>query len=84
MKENKPIILWMISGCLLILIMVIIGGITRLTDSGLSMSTWKLIGGAIPPLNLEEWIVSFDIYQSTPEGKMNSHYVLDDFKYIFF
>ena len=84
MKENKPIILWMISGCLLILIMVIIGGITRLTDSGLSMSTWKLIGGTIPPLNLEEWIVAFDIYQATPEGKMNSHYVLDDFKYIFF
>ena len=84
MKENRPIILWMISGCLLIFIMVIIGGITRLTDSGLSMSTWKLIGGSIPPLNLEEWIAAFDIYKATPEGKMNSHYVLDDFKYIFF
>ena len=84
MKENRPIILWMISGCLLIFIMVIIGGITRLTDSGLSMSTWKLIGGSIPPLNLEEWIAAFDIYKATPEGEMNSHYVLDDFKYIFF
>ncbi|MBT7619654.1 MAG: COX15/CtaA family protein, partial [Flavobacteriales bacterium] len=64
--------------------MVIIGGITRLTDSGLSMSTWKLIGGTIPPLNPEEWIAAFNVYQATPEGEMNSHYVLDDFKYIFF
>jgi len=84
MKENRPLILWLISGCLLIFIMVIIGGMTRLTNSGLSMSTWELIGGAIPPLNLEEWIAAFDIYKATPEGKMNSHYVLDDFKYIFF
>ena len=84
MKENRPIILWLISGCLLIFIMVIIGGITRLTDSGLSMSTWKLIGGTIPPLNPEEWIAAFNVYQATPEGEMNSHYVLDDFKYIFF
>ena len=84
MKKNRPIILWLISGCVLIFIMVIIGGITRLTNSGLSMSTWELIGGTIPPLNLEEWIAAFNVYQATPEGKMNSHYVLDDFKYIFF
>ena len=84
MKKNRPIILWLISGCVLIFIMVIIGGITRLTNSGLSMSTWELIGGTIPPLNPEEWIAAFNVYQATPEGKMNSHYVLDDFKYIFF
>ena len=84
MKEKRPIILWLISGCTLIFIMVIIGGITRLTNSGLSMSTWELIGGTIPPLNPEEWISAFNVYQATPEGKMNSHYVLDDFKYIFF
>tara|TARA_B100001142_G_scaffold329900_1_gene394990 strand:- start:10606 stop:11523 length:918 start_codon:yes stop_codon:yes gene_type:complete len=63
--------------------MVLIGGITRLTDSGLSMSTWKLIGGA-PPLNIEEWTAAFEIYKKTPEGKVNSHYILDDFKSIFF
>tara|TARA_B100001094_G_C18154705_1_gene785715 strand:+ start:808 stop:1815 length:1008 start_codon:yes stop_codon:yes gene_type:complete len=84
MKTKRPIILWLISGCVLIFIMVIIGGITRLTNSGLSMSTWQLIGGTIPPLNPEEWIAAFNVYQATPEGKMNSHYVLDDFKYIFF
>ena len=83
MKENKSVIIWLFSGCFLIFTMVLIGGITRLTDSGLSISTWKLIGEA-PPLNLEEWISAFDIYKATPEGKMNTHYVLDDFKFIFF
>ena len=63
----------------MIFTMVVIGGITRLTDSGLSMSTWKLIGGA-PPLNPVEWDSAFDIYKKTPEGKVNPQYNLDDFK----
>ena len=83
MNGNKSVVLWLFSGCFLIFTMVVIGGITRLTDSGLSMSTWKLIGGA-PPLNLEEWIAAFDIYKATPEGKMNTQFVLNDFKSIFF
>ena len=83
MKENKSVIIWLLSGCFLIFTMVLIGGITRLTDSGLSMSSWKLLGGA-PPLNMEEWIAAFDIYKATPEGKMNSHFILSDFKAIFF
>ena len=83
MKDNKSVVIWLLSGCFLIFIMVLIGGITRLTDSGLSMSTWSLIGGA-PPLNFQEWVVAFDTYKQTPEGKINSHYTLADFKYIFF
>jgi cytochrome c oxidase assembly protein subunit 15 len=83
MKGNKSVIIWLFSGCFLIFTMVLIGGITRLTDSGLSMSTWKLLGGA-PPLNMEEWIAAFNVYQTTPEGKINSQYVLADFKSIFF
>ena len=83
MRKNKSVIIWLFSGCFLIFIMVLIGGITRLTDSGLSMSTWKLLGGA-PPLNLNEWIAAFDLYKATPEGKMNAHYLLADFKSIFF
>lgn len=83
MKDNRSVIIWLLSGCFLIFSMVVIGGITRLTDSGLSMSTWSLLGGA-PPLNLEEWIIAFDIYKQTPEGKINSYYSLSDFKYIFF
>jgi len=85
MTGNRPVIIWLISGCLLIFIMVIIGGITRLTHSGLSMSTWSLIGGAIPPLNTSEWIDAFNIYKTTPEFlKINSHFTLSDFKSIFF
>ena len=83
MNGNKSVIIWLFSGCFLIFTMVLIGGITRLTDSGLSMSTWKLLGGA-PPLNMEEWIAAFNIYQTTPEGKINAQYVLADFKSIFF
>ena len=83
MKGNKSVIIWLFSGCFLIFTMVVIGGITRLTDSGLSMSTWKLIGGA-PPLNMEEWMAAFKVYQTTPEWKINSQYVLADFKSIFF
>jgi cytochrome c oxidase assembly protein subunit 15 len=83
MKDNQSVIIWLLSGCFLIFSMVVIGGITRLTDSGLSMSTWSLLGGA-PPLNLEEWIIAFDIYKQTPEGKINSYYSLSDFKFIFF
>ncbi len=83
MHSNKSVIVWLLSGCLLIFIMVLVGGITRLTDSGLSMSTWSLIGGA-PPLNLKEWMVAFEAYKQTPEGQLNKHYSLSDFKYIFF
>ena len=83
MKTKSSVIIWLLSGCFLIFLMVLVGGITRLTDSGLSMSTWKLLGGA-PPLNLNEWIIAFDVYKATPEGKINTHYNLADFKYIFF
>ncbi|MAU36682.1 MAG: heme A synthase [Flavobacteriales bacterium] len=83
MQQNKSVIIWLLSGCFLIFIMVFVGGITRLTDSGLSMSTWSLIGGP-PPMNLQEWSSAFETYKQTPEGKVNSNYTLSDFKYIFF
>ena len=85
MKENRPIILWIISGCLLIFIMVIIGGITRLTDSGLSMVNWSLFMGTIPPINEVEWQETFKLYQQSPEfQKVNFNYTLSEFKSIFF
>ena len=55
MKENKSIIIWLLSGCVLILTMVVVGGITRLTNSGLSMVDWNLFMGAVPPLNETDW-----------------------------
>jgi len=64
--------------------MVVIGGITRLTNSGLSMVEWKLIMGAVPPLSEKEWQTSFEKYQQFPEYQsINKEYSLSDFKSIF-
>jgi cytochrome c oxidase assembly protein subunit 15 len=84
-KRNKPIIIWLLTGCLLIFLMVIIGGITRLTNSGLSMVDWNPIMGFIPPLNQLDWNVTFEKYKLYPEYQLvNSHFTLEEFKSIFF
>lgn len=84
-KIDKGILVWLFSGCFLIAIMVIIGGITRLTHSGLSMVDWKLIMGAIPPLNEKEWVATFEKYKQFPEYKINHYYfTLSEFKAIYF
>ena len=84
-QDNKKVIYWLLTGCILIFIMVIIGGITRLTDSGLSISNYKLITGTIPPLNETEWQEAFELYQQYPEyQKLHSHFTLEDFKGIYF
>lgn len=65
--------------------MVVIGGITRLTHSGLSISNYKLISGTIPPMNDVEWQNAFELYQQYPEyQKLNTHFTLEDFKDIYF
>lgn len=85
MKDNKRVIYWLLTGCLLIFIMVIVGGITRLTHSGLSISNYKLITGTIPPLNDVEWNEAFDLYKQYPEyQKINHGMSLEDFKDIYF
>ncbi|MBX2843598.1 MAG: COX15/CtaA family protein [Flammeovirgaceae bacterium] len=84
-KIDKAVLIWLLSGCFLIATMVIIGGITRLTHSGLSMVEWKLIMGSIPPLNEQEWTEIFEKYQQTPEFKIkHNHFTLSEFKSIFF
>ncbi len=85
LKTNRPIIIWLLTGCLLIFLMVIIGGITRLTHSGLSMTEWKLISGSKYPTNDAQWQEKFEHYKKFPEYKeVNSHFELADFKKIFF
>ena len=85
MNKNKSIVIWLLSGCVLIFIMVVVGGITRLTDSGLSMVKWNLFMGAIPPLNETEWKETFNLYKEYPEyQKLNFNCTLSEFKYIFF
>lgn len=84
-QQNKPIIIWLLTGCLLIFLMVIIGGITRLTNSGLSMVDWNPIMGFIPPLNEVDWNVAFEKYKLYPEYQLvNYHFTLNEFKSIFF
>ncbi len=84
-KDNKKVIYWLLTGCFLIFIMVVVGGITRLTHSGLSISSYKLISGTIPPMNDAEWTEAFDLYKQYPEyQKLNNHFNLEDFKDIYF
>lgn len=81
----RPIIGWWLILCSgLIFIMIVIGGLTRLTDSGLSITTWDPIMGAIPPFSHEEWQDRFTLYQQTPEyQKINQGMTLGEFKAIF-
>ncbi|NRD23883.1 COX15/CtaA family protein [Winogradskyella litoriviva] len=84
-KENKTVIYWLLTGCILIFIMVVVGGITRLTHSGLSISNYKLISGTIPPMNDVEWNEAFELYKQYPEyQKLNNHFSLEEFKDIYF
>ncbi len=85
MKDNKKVIYWLLTGCTLIFIMVIVGGITRLTHSGLSISNYKLISGTIPPTNALQWNEAFDLYKQYPEyQKLNYKMTIDEFKDIYF
>lgn len=80
----KPIVFWLFSGCFLVFLMVAIGGITRLTGSGLSMVEWDLLMGTVPPMNEQQWVEMFEKYKQFPEyQKLNYHFELEDFKSIF-
>lgn len=84
-KDNKAVITWLLIGCLLIFVMVVVGGITRLTHSGLSITNYRLISGTLPPMNEAEWQAAFELYKQYPEyQKLNQHFTLEDFKDIYF
>ena len=87
MKNNKSVIIWLLSGCVLLFIMVMVGGITRLTNSGLSMTDWHLINDTFPPMSEETWVEYFEEYKKFPEYLQVNQYKdfqLDDYKFIFF
>ena len=77
--------LWLFGCCALIFVMVVVGGITRLTLSGLSITEWKPIVGILPPLSAADWAAEFVKYQQIPEYRL-VHYAmsLDEFKTIYF
>ena len=84
-KYSRKIRIWLIIGLVMLIGQVILGGITRLTGSGLSITRWDIISGIIPPLNTSQWQDVFELYKQTPQYlKINTHFTLDDFKFIFF
>lgn len=75
---------WLVATSGLIFGIVVVGGLTRLTESGLSITEWKPVTGSIPPLSEKEWEEEFDKYKNSPEFKLlNSHITLEEFKFIF-
>ncbi|CAM8627618.1 cytochrome c oxidase assembly protein [Paracoccaceae bacterium] len=75
---------WLVTLFLLVAMMIAVGGLTRLTDSGLSITEWKPVTGAIPPLSEADWVTEFDKYKATPEYQLqNSQMSMEAFKVIF-
>lgn len=82
--ENRPVALWLFACCALVLAMIVLGGVTRLTGSGLSIVEWDPIMGTIPPLSDSEWVSTFEKYKQFPEyQKKNIGMSLEGFKTIF-
>ena len=83
-KINNQISIWLISMFWIISIMIIVGGLTRLTDSGLSITKWQLFSGFFPPLSQKDWVIYFNLYKEIPEFKLqNFNMTLQEFKIIF-
>jgi cytochrome c oxidase assembly protein subunit 15 len=84
-RSSKPVAIWLLIGVGMMIIQVLLGGITRLTGSGLSITEWKPIMGALPPMNDHQWNEAFDKYKQIAQYKyLNSSFTLGDFKSIFF
>ncbi len=83
-NKNKRVATWLLICCALVFVMVVLGGVTRLTGSGLSMVDWRPVTGLLPPMGDSEWQQVFEMYRDTPEfQKKNSHMDVNDFKGIF-
>jgi len=84
-RSDKAVAIWIMIGVGMLIIQILLGGITRLTGSGLSITEWDVITGAIPPLNQHQWLEEFHKYQQTPQYRLlNFDFTLSDFKSIFF
>jgi len=81
---NNQLKVWLLSLIALIILIILVGGLTRLTDSGLSITTWELFVGFIPPLTNDKWIDYFELYKTIPEfSEQNYNMTLNEFKIIF-
>ena len=84
-RSSRPIAIWLLVGVGMIIIQVLLGGITRLTGSGLSITEWNVVTGTLPPMNEQQWMTESNKYQDTPQYQLlNSGFTISDFKFIFF
>ncbi|HLP93460.1 MAG TPA: COX15/CtaA family protein [Saprospiraceae bacterium] len=85
LKIPRAVQLWLLTGLVMIFFQIVIGGVTRLTGSGLSITRWDIVTGAIPPMGETAWQAEFDLYKQTPQyQKINQGMALEDFKFIYF
>jgi len=83
--RNRPVATWLYCGATGIIIQIILGGITRLTGSGLSITEWQPLLGVLPPMDEKSWQHSFEAYKQIAQFKLvNPHFILSDYKSIFF
>lgn len=84
-KRERIIGIWLMIGVFMLIVQIFLGGVTRLTGSGLSITEWKAIMGFLPPMNHEEWMVAFEKYKQFDQYRLvNTTFTLSDFKGIFF
>ena len=84
LRINKQISLWLMIMFIVISIMIVVGGLTRLTDSGLSITKWELFSGFLPPMNQNDWTKYFDLYKKIPEFELQNYEMsMNEFKVIF-
>lgn len=79
--------IWLLIGVIMVLVQIFLGGVTRLTNSGLSITEWNIVTGTLPPLNAEEWEVAFDLYKTEAKvqvDRLNPDITMSEFKYIYF
>ena len=78
---NNQLKVWLLALIVLIILIILVGGLTRLTDSGLSITTWELFVGFIPPLTNDQWVDYFELYKTIPEfNEQNYNMTLKEFK----
>ncbi len=84
-SSSRNVSRWLFAGVIMLMVQILIGGITRLTESGLSITEWKPITGTLPPLNTGEWMEEFNKYKHTDQFRfIHADFSLSDFKFIFF
>jgi len=85
-KNYSPAVkAWLIAGLFMIFMQVVVGGITRLTGSGLSITRWEIVTGTLPPLNEQQWEEAFGLYKATPQyARINEGMTMGEFQFIYF